>query len=913
MRDPLPFLNPADWQRLSKYLDEAFELEPLERERLLTNLATTEPDFADTLRKLLARHESLTADGFLDSAPRAVLSDLAAVQTGAAGERIGPYTLVRTIGQGGMSSVWLAERSDGQLKREVALKLPWIDWRRMQLAERFQRERDILATLTHPNIARIYDAGVSESGQPYLAMEYVPGTSLIHYCDTLSLGVRERLRVFLQVLAAVQFAHAHLVIHRDLKPSNILVTEDARVVLLDFGIAKLLGADAMDNTALTEAAGRPFTPDYASPEQICAQPLGTATDVYSLGVVLYELLTGERPYRPQRPTRAALEESIVAHDSPRPSEIAVNETQAAARGSTARKLSATLKGDLETIVVKALKKSPNDRYASVEAFAQDIANYLQSMPIKARPDSRWYRSSRFVARHRVSVGAATVAVFAMLSGAGVALWQARAAAEERDRATSLALRNGDVNEFMGMLLTEAAASDKPITVNDMLARSEKLLQVNAGGSSENRAAILAAIADLHSTFGDAGKSKELLDQALALIGDSKDRSLRAELSCLRAISVANLGQTDAAAVVIDREIDALQADPQTAAACLLYRHYVARKTGDAGGALKFAQLGLERFQQAARMTQGSVFRGTREGIFLDAVAYGYLLNGENSQANRYFELALGKYIEAGREWAPAAMAIRNNWAIVDTGVGMPRHAIALYDQMLAHITANDPGVNLPPAMVHNRARDLELVGRYAGARAGYEQARQLSRQGKNVGMEAMCLLGLASVAMQSGDRAAVAGYLDQTRELLGDAAPTPVRMRLTGLQGRLALADGKYAEARAHFVQFLDPKKKTPAMVEFSLGKAEAELLAGQSTDAANDAQAALDMATSLQGSVPYSSYTGLSWLTLGRALQKQGRETEAVKSLAAAITHLSNTVDEDHPALLQARTLASAASGRAQ
>jgi serine/threonine protein kinase len=915
VRDTLlhPSLNRADWQRLSAYLDQAFELDPPARELWLTDLAKTESDIADTLRGLLAQNEALAAAGFLESGPLIALSEFTAARIGAAGERMGAYTLTRLIGEGGMSSVWLAERSDGQLKREVALKLPWADWRRMPLAERFQRERDILATLTHPNIARIYDAGVGESGQPYLAMEYVQGTSLNVYCDGLSLSVRERLLVFLQVLAAVQFAHAHLVIHRDLKPSNILVTEDRRAVLLDFGIAKLLSADAMDRADVTEAAGRSFTPDYASPEQICGQPLGTATDVYSLGVVLYELLTGERPYQLQRQSRAALEESIVSHDPLRPSQIAMNETQAAARSSTTRKLASALRGDLDTIVLKALKKSPTDRYPSVEAFAQDISNYLQSIPVTARPDSRWYRLSRFVSRHKIPVGAAAIALLAILGGAGVALWQARAAAQERDRAESLALRNGDVNDFMGMLITEAAAGDKPVTVNDMLVRSEKLIQGNAGGSSENRAAILGAIASLQYTLGDSGKATELLDQALVLVDKSKDRRLRAELSCTRALSIANLGQTDAAARAIDRESGALDSDPQVASTCLLYRHYIAKKTFDAEGALRYARLGLERFHEAARLNPGGVFQGTREGLFLEALAYGYLLNGDNGHANHYFELALDKFLQAGRGWAPDAMAIRNDWAVVDTGEGVPRHAIQLYDQMLAFIGSNDPGVRLPPAMVHNRARDLELIGRYAEASAGYELGRQLSHESKNVSMEAFCLLGLASVAMQLRDPTTAALHISQARELLGAAAPTPLLMRLNMIQARLDLADGRFDEARTRFAQFLDRKRKTPAMLEASLGKAEAELGSGKIDDAVNEAKAALEMATSLQGNQPYSNNTGLSWLMLGRALRKQGRDAEAHEAFAAAITHLSNTVEDDHPRLVQARDLASGTGGGIQ
>ena len=313
-----------------------------------------------------------------------------------------------------MSSVWLAERSDGQLKREVALKLP-LTGPRMQV-ERFLRERDILAALTHPNIARLYDAGISEIGQPYLAMEYVAGTQLIDSCDERLLGIRERLRLFVQVMEAVQFAHAELVIHRDLKPSNILVTSDGRVVLLDFGIGKLLTEETAEETELTQMSGRLFTPGYASPEQIGGQPLTTASDIYSLGVVLYELLTGVRPYRLKYESRAALEEAILKEDLRRPSQNKFSPQVAAARGTSQRALARTLAGDLDTIVLKALKRNPQERYASVSAFAQDVINHLHKLPVSARPDSLWYRMGRFTARYKVPVAAASVALLALLAG-----------------------------------------------------------------------------------------------------------------------------------------------------------------------------------------------------------------------------------------------------------------------------------------------------------------------------------------------------------------------------------------------------------------------------------------------------------------------------------------------------------------
>lgn len=312
---------------------------------------------------------------------------------------IGNYRLVREIGQGGMSSVWLAQRIDALTERTVALKLPYMHLQSARFAERFARERDILARLTHPNIAHLYDAGISAEGQPYLAMEFVAGEPLTQYCVAHQLRIAERLQLFIQVLAAVHYAHAQNVIHRDLKPSNILVREGAQVVLLDFGIAKLLIDGETRDTELTRHGGVPLTPDFASPEQIRGENVAPASDIYSLGVVLYELLSGQRPYALNCSTRRALEEAILSVDPPRPSDF----------------VGRIIQGDLDAIVQKAMKKEARERYADAGAFAEDLRRYLQSEPVSARADSRWYRAKKFARRNKSWLQGACVA------GAGVSL------------------------------------------------------------------------------------------------------------------------------------------------------------------------------------------------------------------------------------------------------------------------------------------------------------------------------------------------------------------------------------------------------------------------------------------------------------------------------------------------------------
>ena len=442
--------DPSAWARLSPYLDEALDLEPHERDAWLSKLAITDPDIAESVRELLRKQAVLDSVGFMRGSPltatrfgtfmpvlEQIMRERVGIESGdwlrgdrdsppaetaaiAAGGVLGPYRLIREIGHGGMSSVWLAERCDGLLKREVALKLPYTGPRRAQIAERFERERDILATLTHPNIARLYDAGISASGQAWLAMEYVNGTTLTQFCDSARLSVRERLEIFLQVLAAVEFAHTHLVLHRDLKPSNILVTGQGRVVLLDFGVAKILTPEADATAPLTEMMARILTPDYASPEQISGQSLSTISDIYSLGVVLYELLCGARPFNVGTGPRRDLEEAVLNTEPPRLSQVALTEEVAEARHTTTHRLARTLKGDLETVVLKALRKDPADRYHSAGALAQDIGNYLENLPVSARPDSFGRRFGRFIARYRWQVTAATFALLAGFASAAMA-------------------------------------------------------------------------------------------------------------------------------------------------------------------------------------------------------------------------------------------------------------------------------------------------------------------------------------------------------------------------------------------------------------------------------------------------------------------------------------------------------------
>ncbi|MGE5338547.1 MAG: protein kinase domain-containing protein [Gemmatimonadota bacterium] len=533
-------VSSANWSEVSSLLDQALDLEPASRGTWLDQLAARSPDLAPTLRRLIAAHAQCESADVLGALPTLVSVP---AETLKAGDRIGAYVLKREIASGGMATVWLAARADGGLTRDVALKLPRIGWG-PGLADRLARERDILASLEHPHIARLYDAGVDALGRPYLALEYVDGQPIDAYCRDRAIDLRARVELLLQVARALAHAHARLVVHRDLKPSNILVTTDGQVRLLDFGIAKLMEGDRAQETRLTQLAGRMLTFDYASPEQIRGAPIGTASDVYSLGVVAYELLAQTRPYRLKRASAAELEEAIATIDPPLAS---------AAAGD--RGLSRQLRGDPDAILNKALKKDAAQRYASVDAFAADLRRYLRGEAVEAQPDSAWYRLKKFVQRHRletavaaaivVAIPAGAIAQAAVLvaisTGAGAALWQARRAAtqaalaRERAHAAERARQRAErVKETLLSLLVnsdaDSGASAKS-TVRDLLCSAIDEIEALSEIDAESRVELQTVLGFSLESQGEPARSLELLARTVAMakstLGADHPRTLEA--------------------------------------------------------------------------------------------------------------------------------------------------------------------------------------------------------------------------------------------------------------------------------------------------------------------------------------------------------------------------------------------------
>jgi serine/threonine-protein kinase len=894
-------LDPSLWHELSGHLDRALDLESDERQRWLTELAVSQPLIAAAVRNLLAERDALNASGFLQTPPRAI-ADLTQRRRSLAGKQIGAYTLDHLIGRGGMGEVWLASRSDGRFEGRCAIKFLDRLVARPRVADRFRHEGRLLARLGHPNIARLLDAGSTDDGHQFLVLEYVDGERIDHYCSSHQLGVEARVRLFLDAVAAVAHAHSQLIIHRDLKPSNVLVTRDGIVKLLDFGIAKLVSPERASGAAtMTRAEEIVLTPEYAAPEQLLGDVPSTATDVYQLGMLLYVLLTGGHPLhlagnRVQR-IKAALDGRL-----PRASQFATNTS-----------LQKELRGDLDAILAHALHINPADRYQTAAALRDELVRYLSRAPVDARRGVAFYQARRFIRRHWLSVVGSATTVVALFATLVFALTQAGAAATQRDRAFALATRNSAVTEFLGVLITEAAEAGKPVTVNDMLARSERLALADTSGSPENRAAVLEMIASRYGSLGDDVKAARLLERSLALIADSPDQALKSKLTCAHALSIASLGRVNEAVLAIERQLDLLQSDPGNAAYCLLYRALIADSDGDAAHALRYATDALQKFRAAPRTAAGD------EGLFLGAVGFGYHLNQRNVEADEYYRRALQKYAELGRDGGPDAIAVRNNWAVVFDDAGVPRRALEIYDETLRAFMDRNPDSEPPAYLVGNRARALERVGRRREAEAQYHRAFDLAGQQHNVRGQIYCLLGLAATAQESDDPAGSAAYLDRAGTLMDPRVPgqTPPRMsralvlsRLPAqataalIQGRLDIIAGRFGAARIQLSRALADGH--PAVVSSATWAiAEIQLRTGDARGAAENARRTLAYSIGMQGGLPYSTNTGQSYLKLARALRQLGEHERARTALASAQDHLSHTVDEEHPLFVQARELA--------
>jgi eukaryotic-like serine/threonine-protein kinase len=879
------------WPEVEALLDAVLDLPLAARAPLLDDPATADLEIRTEVRRLIGRLDD--AEKFLDEPAAEYAAPLIAEAAGGTNDsiptlhaRIGSYRILREAGQGGMGTVYLAERDDEQFRQSVALKLVrGASVADEHLLRRFREERQILASLEHPHIARLLDGGVTPDGRPWFAMEYVPGIAIDRYCDLHELAVEARLELFSKVCDAVQYAHRNLVVHRDLKPNNILVTEDGTPKLLDFGIAKLLEAGASPaSDSLTRTGMRLMTPEYASPEQVRGEPVSTSSDVYSLGVLLYRLLTGRPPYSvsPDAPPHE-LARAILEAQPERPSTAVVRcageVSPGAGRdvpGTTPERLRRRLRGDLDTIVLKALCKEPERRYSSVHDLAEDLRRHLAGRPVHALPDTVRYRSGKFVRRNRVGVAAAALVVLSLIGGFLGTAWQARLATAEAERAEA-------VRAFVTSLFEvsdPAFSRGDEITARELLDRGAERIETELARQPRARAEMLGVLGGIYRDLGLFERAEPLLQQSLEL-----RRSLHGEQHWESAAAAHELGalflaigRHDEAEALHRQALEARQrrfgsAHPETARSLSALGEVLGRKAD---------------YDQAEQLHREALVIHLRHfgeehaevGTTLDNLATLLRAKGEHAEAERLQRrsLAVRQRVLGPEHLATASST--NNLALLLSDRGELEEAEGLFRQVLAFDTRRLGEEHPYTATVMN---NLASVLRRRG---GHDEAERLYRR---------------------------ALVID--RELHGDVHPK-VATVLNNLAS--VLRDrGEYEESERLYRQALATFRAVHGERHPSVGTAHAVLatvvhLRGDAAGAERLYRRALEI---LRPAFPEGHGRTAAALTgLGRVLVGEGRAAEAEPLLREALEIFTRTQGESDGRTADARTelgAALAAQGR--
>ena len=904
-------LSAADWQQLRALLDEALALPATQRDAWLQGLDASVPSVVR--QRLTSTLASASTNGAAaddwSQGPR-----LGATPPPAAhiGRRVGPYRVLSLLGHGGMGSVWLAERADGLHRRQVALKLPHGAWHRPELAERLVREREILAALEHPHIARLYDAGISTDAeaQPWLAIEYVDGVRLDEHCRQQGLAVAERLKLFLQVCEAVAHAHARLVVHRDLKPANILIDRQGQVKLLDFGIAKLLEAGGADSD-LTQQHGQALTPDYAAPEQILGQPLSTAADVYALGVVLFELLTGERPFRRRAngSARPDLQAVQAEGEPPRPSQRARD-----------RGLAKALQGDLDTIVQTALRHDPAERYATVAALGEDLRRHLADEPLLARPEGAWSRWRRFARRHRSAVAATAIALLALVGGSALALWQAHEARTQRDLALA-AQRQAQAEAKVARAAERAAAAEADLSsflLSDLssnspeqdmvrqLDRATAMVRAQYRDEPSIRGRMLVNLALNYRWISLHDRADRLFAEAGPLLRAHGPPPWLAHWVCLQAATSARAGDLQTARAQLQQAHALLDGHAEAAAIrgeCLLEEALVLRYAGEAAQAAQAAEQSLREFEQAGRG------HGEMASEAMNVMARARGEAGEFAAAVKAARNSVALLEQTGRDATPG---FRNAWGLVARGLrdgGRPLEALAAHGAN-GRFDAADPELPTPVRM--DLAETLIQLQRFDAAE---QVLRAIDAKARADGDTHQTMF----VALARVQAAVVAGrpQLAQRARAEAERAMVPLRQGKRAMARRMLINLAEHSvlmnrldEAAALLAELdtLQPvgAVRTPDIrQERHRVQSRLQLARGQAPAALEEADAALVLARATAIEPGASLYVARALLTRAAALLALGRTDESRTLASQAAAQAQSAGGADHPLVAVAQQMA--------
>jgi serine/threonine-protein kinase len=890
------------WREISPLLDEALELVGSARESWLGDLETRAPEMAAKVRSCLEQIAELADRKFLEGAIRVP------APVGLEGRSIGAYTLDRPLGFGGMGTVWLAHRSDGRFEGQVAVKLLNPAFMGHPSEERFAREGSVLARLQHPNIARLLDAGVEADRQPYLVLEYVQGERIDEYCNQQGLDIEQRIRLFLDVLAAVAHAHSNLVVHRDLKPANILVTTKGEVKLLDFGIAALLSGNGDEVTSLTGHIGPGLTPGYAAPEQLLGQPMTTATDVYALGTVLFELLSGRSPSfaRDEPKPPAELMRLTLEADAPRLSDVASNVAWRR-----------RLQGDLDNIVAMALRRNAGERYRSVELFAQDLRHYLALEPVSARAPAFGYLAAKFVRRNRVAVASTCAVAVALIVAGAFSVWQMIEANQQRQLAEDEASRAEFARDFAEFVLTDTGATGRPFTTSELLLRAEQAIQ-NQYGSVDSPAAIEQIIETgvLFARLGQYRKAQGLFEtaHARAITGN------HAELSWQAACELGRLhhygGRLQQSVELLDSAIANLQRrapDSPALIECLEQKSDLDLTLQDVVSAVATAQASVA---QAQRLFPRAKSHHISPRIQLGSA---YRAAGNLKAADEMYRGTFALLEELGRERTANAVLLYNGWSILKSDTGDIVGAVKLIEsgieigRALRVDAAPDHYVSL------NYARRLMPLHRLDEAEQYFSKASLMSSNEEDAEMGASARMGLLAVRRERGDIAGARTAQDGANQFILAHLPPEhaLRVQFVYESGLLDLADNSFDEARTRLQQALSQYQRAnthvPNQIVALAGLARCELAFGERDRAARFAADATALArkSALPGQPSY--WVGLSLLAQVEVEQARGHAGRAQELSVEALSQLTPTVGADHPltkkaaALIRMSSLASA------
>ena len=905
-------MTSAQWLALSPYLEDALEMSPEERSVWFDSLRLKNPTIAEELEALLLHSEEAVEERFLER--RAVELPNPVALTG---QSVGVYRLVSQIGRGGMSTVWLAERQDGRFERRVAIKFLNVALIGNGGEKRFKREGKILGLLVHPNIAELIDAGVLPTGQPYLVLEHIDGADIDRYCDEHNLDIPSRILKFLDVLQAVAKAHANLIVHRDVKPSNVLVGRDGQVKLLDFGIAKLLENEAHIEvrSQLTFEYGQALTPQYAAPEQLNGEAVTTAADVYSLGVLLYLLLTGRHPIGQNVQTFADLIKAILEEESRRPAEVVAQSSDglagwyAARRSSTPERLRRMLLGDLDTIVAKALKKDPSERYLSVTALADDLRRYLKNEPISARPDTVGYRASKFVRRNATVVTLAAITVVASTAGLVGTGLQVKSTRAERDlavRQLSRAERIANLNE---VLLTDAAPTGVSLTPSQLLEREERIVQREQYDSVASHVEMLLSIGDQYSGQGQNANALRVLEQAYRLSRGIPERSVRARASCVLSGALLPLGELARAEALYQQGRNDLPRDPRSSldrAFCLLRGSEAAFRSGNSNEAIERAESAVHIFKQSP------VQPDFQELNLLVNLAGMYGDAGRFRESNAVFERASALMANLGYGETQRAVKLFNDWALILTYVGRQLQAEQVYRRAIDAGRTSPTEDTLPPVLLYNYATVLRDLGRFREAKENARKASARARDAGNAILVDQIDLLFARIYRDQHDWSRAEALLSNLEPRLKRKLP-PFHYAFAALTSDKALL----AEARKDLPAALRLANEAISMDEAAIQqggqcaaylpvllvrRSAVELELHQVQHAAADADRALTLFRKAIDDGLSSSHVGRAYLAKGRILQHEGKLAEAREAFSLAATHLEDTLGPNHPDSRMAR-----------